>query len=195
MAECTEQIDRFGLIFLAAEQQRQSGGESQPLADTELARTDLSALLRQLEDFWRRQLDRRGLSLQLAIAPDLPPVLSDPSRLETMLGGLMDRFSRSLPSGSEVRMSLMPAGSRLKLRISSVGPAPDGREPHDPGRGGPGARAGGTGAELEPGNRQPAAEPPGHPEAVSPPGGSPDRTGRQQPDRVLPRLLRRCRIC
>ena len=119
--ECTEQIDRFGLIFLAAEQQRQSGG-GQPLADTELARTDLSELLRQLEDFWRRQLDRRGLRLELAIAPDLPPVLSDPSKLETMLGGLMDRFSRSLPSGAEVRMSLMPAGSRLKLRINSVGP-------------------------------------------------------------------------
>jgi K+-sensing histidine kinase KdpD len=196
--ECTEQIDRFGLIFLAAEQQRQSGG-GQPLADTELARTDLSELLRQLEDFWRRQLDRRGLRLELAIAPDLPPVLSDPSKLETMLGGLMDRFSRSLPSGAEVRMSLMPAGSRLKLRINSVGPevgpgSGDAGTP-GPGRGGAGARTGGTGAELEPGNRQPAAEPPGHPEAVSPPGGAPDRTGRQQPDCVLPRLLRRCRIC
>ena len=129
--ECTEQIDRFGLIFLAAEQQRQSG-DSQPLADAELARTDLSELLRQLEDFWRRQLDRRGLSLALLIAPDLPPVLSDPSKLETMLGGLMDRFSRSLPSGAEVHMSLLPAGSRLKLRIGSVGsglgPSSDGRD-------------------------------------------------------------------
>lgn len=120
-AECTEQIDRFGLIFLAAEQHRQSGG-GQPLAETELARTDLSELLGQMEEFWRRQLERRGHSLHLEIAPDLPPVLSDPSRLETMLGGLMDRFSRSLPSGSEVSLSLMPAGSRLKLRISSFGP-------------------------------------------------------------------------
>lgn len=116
--ECSEQIDRFGLIFLAAELQRQPGGHQHPAA-AELARTDLSQLLRQLEDLWRRQLDRRGLQLELAIAPDLPPVLSDPARLETVLGGLMDRFSRSLPGGSAVRIRLLPAGSRLKLQLSS----------------------------------------------------------------------------
>jgi signal transduction histidine kinase len=120
--ECSEQIDRFGLIFLAAELHRQPGS-GQPLAASELARTDLSHLLTQLEDLWRRQLARRGLTLQLAIAAELPPVLSDPSRLETMLGGLIDRFSRSLPSGSQVRISLLPAGSRLKLRVSSEDPA------------------------------------------------------------------------
>ena len=55
----------------------------------------------------------------LTIAADLPPVLSDPSRLETMLGGLIDRFGRSLRAGSEVRLSLQPAGPRLKLQLSS----------------------------------------------------------------------------
>jgi hypothetical protein len=116
--ECSEQIDRFGLIFLAAEMQRQPG-HGQPLTAHELARTDLSQLLEQLEPLWQRQLERRGLSLELRIAAELPPVLSDPTRLETMLGGLVDRFSRSLPSGSQVRLSLRPAGSRLKLQLSS----------------------------------------------------------------------------
>jgi signal transduction histidine kinase len=119
--ECSEQIDRFGLIFLAAELQRQPGS-GQPLSDSELARTDLSRLLYQLEDLWQRQLGRRELKLVLEIAADLPPVMSDPSRLETMLGGLMDRFSRSLPSGSQVRLRLLPAGSRLKLQLSSDDP-------------------------------------------------------------------------
>ncbi|MEA5441409.1 sensor histidine kinase [Cyanobium gracile] len=119
--ECSEQIDRFGLIFLAAELQRQPGS-GQPLSDSELARTDLSRLLHQLEALWQRQLGRRDLKLVLEIAADLPPVMSDPSRLETMLGGLMDRFSRSLPSGSEVRLRLLPAGSRLKLQLSSDDP-------------------------------------------------------------------------
>jgi signal transduction histidine kinase len=119
--ECSEQIDRFGLIFLAAELQRQPGS-GQPLSDSELARTDLSRLLYQLEELWQRQLGRRDLRLVLEIAADLPPVMSDPSRLETMLGGLMDRFSRSLPSGSEVRLRLLPAGSRLKLQLSSDDP-------------------------------------------------------------------------
>jgi hypothetical protein len=40
-------------------------------------------------------------------------------RLETMLGGLIDRFSRSLPAGSTVTVSLQPAGARLKLHLAS----------------------------------------------------------------------------
>ena len=114
--ECSEQIDRFGLIFLAAELQRQP-----PAADQTLARTDLSQLLRLLEPAWQQQLQRRSLSLELRIVADLPPVLSDPTRLETVLGGLVDRFSRGLPSGSAVSLSLQPAGARLKLRFSASG--------------------------------------------------------------------------
>ena len=117
-SECSEQIDRFGLIFLAAELKRQPGS-AQPLDASELARTDLSRLLEAMAELWERQLARRDLRLQLRIQPELPAVLSDPSRLETMLGGLMDRFSRGLPSGSLVRLSLQPAGARLKLQLSS----------------------------------------------------------------------------
>jgi signal transduction histidine kinase len=109
--ECSEQIDRFGLIFHAAELQRQ------PPSRQTLARTDLAQLLQGFEELWQRQLGRRGLKLQLEISAHLPPVLSDPSRLETMLGGLVDRFIRSLPSGSTVLIRLQPAGSRLKLQL------------------------------------------------------------------------------
>jgi signal transduction histidine kinase len=119
--ECSEQIDRFGLIFLAAELQRHPA-RGQPLEASQLARTDLSQLLRHLEGIWQRQLRRRDLRLTLSISEDLPPVLSDPVRLETMLGGLMDRFCRSLPAGSHVRLRLRPAGQRLKLQLSSDDP-------------------------------------------------------------------------
>ncbi|MFM7695141.1 MAG: sensor histidine kinase [Vulcanococcus sp.] len=113
--ECSEQIDRFGLIFLAAELQRQPA----ETGEQRLARTDLSQLLHQLEPLWRQQLHRRSLGLELAAAADLPPVLSDPARLETVLGGLVDRFSRGLPAGAVVALSLQPAGARLKLRLSA----------------------------------------------------------------------------
>jgi signal transduction histidine kinase len=117
--ECSEQIDRFGLIFHAAELQRHQGDQS-PTPNS-LARTDLSSLLHQLEPIWQRQLERRGLRLELRIAPELPAVLSDPSRLETMLGGLMDRYSRSLTAGACIQLSLRPAGARLKLQLSQEG--------------------------------------------------------------------------
>lgn len=119
--ECSEQIDRFGLIFHAAELQRQPGGDSEA-SPPELARTDLSDLLEQLRPSWERQLERRGLKLELALSAGLPEVLSNPTRLETMLGGLMDRFSRSLPGGACVRISLQPAGARLKLHLGSDDP-------------------------------------------------------------------------
>ena len=112
--ECSEQIDRFGLIFLAAELQREP-----PSEDQALARTDLARLLEQLEPAWRQQLLRRSLALELRCSPELPLVLSDPARLETVLGGLVDRFSRGLPAGAVVRLSLQPAGARLKLRFSA----------------------------------------------------------------------------
>ncbi len=116
-SECSEQIDRFGLIFLATELQRQPQGG----AIGGLAHTDLAALLLERQALWQRQLERRGLGLHLQIAPDLPPVLSDPQRLDTVLGGLIDRFGRSLPAGGAVTLSLQPAGARLKLQLSGEG--------------------------------------------------------------------------
>lgn len=109
--ECSEQIDRFGLIFQAAELQRQPDNSSA------LARTDLGAMLKLLAPSWEQQLQRRGLHLDLNLESGLPPVLSDPGRLEPMLGGLIDRCSRSLPAGSSLELTLQPAGARLKLQI------------------------------------------------------------------------------
>ena len=109
--ECSEQIDRFGLIFQAAELQRQ------PDSSSALARTDLGAMLTLLAPGWEQQLQRHGLHLELKLESDLPPVLSDPGRLEPMLGGLIDRCSRSLPAGSSLELTLQPAGARLKLQI------------------------------------------------------------------------------
>ncbi len=109
--ECSEQIDRFGLIFQAAELQRQ------PHSSSALARTDLGAMLNLLAPGWEQQLQRRGLHLELNLESGLPPVLSDPGRLEPMLGGLIDRCSRSLPAGSSLELTLQPAGARLKLQI------------------------------------------------------------------------------
>ena len=114
--ECSEQIDRFGLIFQAAELQRQPEGPSQ------LARTDLGAMLLLLSPSWKQQLKRRDVGFDMAVDDGLPLVLSDPSRLEPMLGGLVDRCSRSLPPGSQLQLTLQPAGARLKLQLISHTP-------------------------------------------------------------------------
>ena len=109
--ECTEQIDRFGLIFNAVELER-----SKP-EQTNLALTDLGKMLTILSPVWSNQLERKGLKLILDITPDLPKVLSDSEGLELMLTGLIDRNSRGLQSGGELTLKLRPAGQRLKLQI------------------------------------------------------------------------------
>ena len=109
--ECKEQIDRFGLIFNAAELERK------PLDESSLASTDLGKMLEILHPTWSEQLDRKGIKLLLEIVPDLPPVLSDPERLELMLGGLIDRNTRGLQPGGTLLLELGPAGNRLKLQF------------------------------------------------------------------------------
>lgn len=129
-SECTEQIDRFGLIFHAAElhasELQGRAPHRRPVDTTGLARTDLGAMLLQLAPAWEHQLKRRGLALELDISPALPAVLSDPGRLEPMLGGLIDRSSRSLQHGGRLWLQLRPAGARLKLQIRGHNPDADG---------------------------------------------------------------------
>lgn len=112
-AECSEQIDRFGLIFQAAERQREPAGHLR------LARTDLGSLMLQLIPAWERLLARRQLTLSVQRPDPLPEVLSEPALLEKMLTGLMDRFSRSLRRGTRVQVDLQIVGERLKLRFGS----------------------------------------------------------------------------
>jgi hypothetical protein len=120
--ECSEQIDRFGLIFHAAELQRQP-------TEANLARTDLESILRSLAPGWSEQLKRRDIRLSLDLDRGLPTVMSDSHRLEAMLGGLIDRSSRGLPGGSELHLGLQAAGARVKLQLhvvlpgSATGPA------------------------------------------------------------------------
>ncbi len=111
--ECTEQIDRFGLIFNAVELERNQTKKSN------LESIDLGNILEILFPAWEKQLHRRGLKLNLDITPDLPSVLSDPERLELMLGGLIDRNTRGIEPGGVLLLELRPAGHRLKLKISS----------------------------------------------------------------------------
>jgi len=108
--ECSEQIDRFGLIFHAAELQREPN-------EANLARTDLHAILTALAPSWTEQLDRRGISLELDLTADLPAILSDSRRLEPMLGGLIDRCTRGLAPCSQLTLHLQAAGPRVKLQL------------------------------------------------------------------------------
>jgi signal transduction histidine kinase len=109
--ECTEQIDRFGLIFQAAEM-----GNGRLV---HLAPTPLGQLLSSSLDRWQVQAQRRNLTLTLSMPEDLPRVVSEPTLLDQALTGLIDRFTRHLAPGSQIEIDASLAGDQLKLKLQT----------------------------------------------------------------------------
>jgi signal transduction histidine kinase len=124
--ECTEQIDRFGLIFRAAELAHQ------PSRDCALARTSLSQMLYASLPRWQRLAARRGVSLSVHWPASLPAVVSDPQMLDQALIGLFDRLSRGLPQDSSIEVEVSLAGEQLKLQLRAK--RSDGTSVSQPGR-------------------------------------------------------------
>ena len=110
--ECNEQINRFGLIFNAAEL---VSNEVPSLNN--LAKINLAEIFKKLVPVWNKQLNRRGISLKIDIPSQLPQILSDSEKLELMLRGLIDKNTRGLQEGSILILELRPAGQKLKLQL------------------------------------------------------------------------------
>lgn len=141
--ECTEQIDRFGLIFRAVEIETNKNDESEsrnhscgnrtnPLekgrtsrAPVQLTPTSLSQVFQQSIPRWQKQAGRRNLTLDVALPQKMPAVVSDPTLLDQVLTGLIENFTCSLPTGSHVTVEVTPAGSQLKLQFQSQPQAAD----------------------------------------------------------------------
>ncbi|MBD2104056.1 histidine kinase dimerization/phospho-acceptor domain-containing protein [Leptolyngbya sp. FACHB-261] len=113
--ECTDQINRFSLIFRAVELQDAPA----PKQTLHLSRVSLAEVLQQSIPHWQQQASRRNLTLSVSMPQELPTVVSDPQMLGQMLTGLVDRFTRSLPGGSHIRVQVMLAGKQLKLQLQS----------------------------------------------------------------------------
>ncbi len=110
--QCNEQIDRFGLIFNAAELVSDEISPSRQLVSI-----NLGEILYKLSPVWIKQLDRRGISLKIDIPDELPEILSNSEKLELMLRGLIDKNTRGLREGSTLILELRLAGQKLKLQL------------------------------------------------------------------------------
>lgn len=113
--ECIEQINRMELIFKAAEL------ESKPIKEEQvkLVPTSLEEILNRTIPSWKKQAKRRNIILNVVIPQQLPKIVSDPVILTQILGGLMEKFTRNLPSGGNFEVLILPAGNQLKLQFLS----------------------------------------------------------------------------
>lgn len=109
--ECSEQIDRFGLIFHAVEI------ETSATKVSSLATTSLEEVLEQSIPRWQKQANQRNLTLDVILPQQIPMVMSDPSMLDQALTSLIERSARSLPAGGSIQVEVSLAGHQLKLQL------------------------------------------------------------------------------
>lgn len=119
--ECTQQIDRFNLIFRAVELETEA--HHQPKSP--LSAFPLDHLFQEAIPLWQQQASRRNHTLTVTLPSQLPLVHSDPTMLNQVLTGLIDRFTHSLPPYSHIELAVTLAGHQLKLQFQSQPPAAD----------------------------------------------------------------------
>ena len=112
--ECTEQIERMELIFRAAELESTSRSKS-----VELVPFALEQVFQQSIPRWQEKAQRRNVKLEFTLPQQLPKVVSDPAMLDTVLTGLMESCTRSLPMGGHIEVKVSTAGNQLKLQVLS----------------------------------------------------------------------------
>jgi signal transduction histidine kinase len=113
--ECTEQIDRFSLIFRAVELETT---ETRNLL-TSLAPISLDQVLQQNIPRWQQQASQHNHTLDIILPQKMPSVVTDPTMLDQVLTGLIDRITHSLPPGSHIQVRVALAGHQLKLQLES----------------------------------------------------------------------------
>ena len=112
--ECTQQIDRFSLIFRAVELEAASQFPKSPLSAIALHQVFQQAIPQ-----WQQAAQRRNLSLEVGLPPELPMVASDPTMLQHVLTGLVELFTHSVTPGSHIQLHVTNAGEKLKLQFQS----------------------------------------------------------------------------
>ena len=116
--ECSDQISRMDLIFRATEL------ESTPLPElvVPLTTTSLEQVFQAAIPRWQHQAKRYNVNLQVEIPTCLPQVWSNPSLLDQVLSGLIEKFVRSLSSGGAIRLQISTAGDQLKVQFHTQSP-------------------------------------------------------------------------
>ncbi|MEL7035322.1 MAG: HAMP domain-containing sensor histidine kinase [Cyanobacteria bacterium J06592_8] len=121
--ECTTQMDRFNLIFRAVELElsraKQASENKAQNSSVQFTSMSLEDLLQNSLPRWQKQATQRNHTLDVSLPQKLPHVVSDPTMLDQVLTGVIENFTRSLPSGSHIQVEVCLAGEQLKLKLES----------------------------------------------------------------------------
>ncbi|NJM96720.1 MAG: HAMP domain-containing histidine kinase [Phormidesmis sp. RL_2_1] len=121
--ECTQQINRFSLIFRAVELEASSQAANLS-PKSPLSAIALHQVFQDAIPQWQQAAQRRNLSLEVGLPPELPMVASDPTMLQDVLTGLVELFTHSVSPGSHIQLHVVLAGEQLKLQFQSQAQPP-----------------------------------------------------------------------
>ena len=93
----------------------------------ELAPVSLDGLLRSAVDAVRPRAEAKGVDLGLEVAPSLPPVSVDSTRIAQVVGNLLENAITHTPEGGAVTVQARAADEAVEISVSDTGPgiAPD----------------------------------------------------------------------
>lgn len=78
-------------------------------------------LLRRAESSYRVQAEKKGISLQIEIQPDLPEIEVDVERMAQVLGNLVTNALRYTPAGGEIHLKAEQSDGKVNLLIADNG--------------------------------------------------------------------------
>src|SRR5579871_2398406 len=99
-------------------------GLRKPARDT----IDLEGLIREALDARRAELERDGFELEVAVAPELPPVTGDPNLLRTAFDNLLSNALKYAQGGHWIRVSVTHSAQEVQISVVDRG---DGIDPAD----------------------------------------------------------------
>jgi K+-sensing histidine kinase KdpD len=79
--------------------------------------TSLENVLNESIPCWKKQAQRRNVMLDIVVPKKLPQVFSDPTILNQVLMGLIEKFTRSFSEGGSISVQVATAGHQLKLQF------------------------------------------------------------------------------
>ncbi|HET7322273.1 MAG TPA: ATP-binding protein [Longimicrobiaceae bacterium] len=109
-----EELNRMAVLT------RQLLDQSRPLADA--ARPlNLNHLAQRVMLLARNELEARGISSELALAPALPPVVAHPDAIQQVLANLVDNARDAMPGGGTLRVSTRADEEAVEVVVEDSG--------------------------------------------------------------------------
>jgi PAS domain S-box-containing protein len=91
--------------------------------DLDIQPIQMETIIRDVADMIQPLCDRQSLRLTVDVAPNIEPVLGDPTRLNQVVANLANNACRRTPEGGRVTLALSSSDSGVQVSVADTGTA------------------------------------------------------------------------